>query len=70
MSGLEQARESVARARRIVVKVGTSTLTEDGQLREHAFAEIARQVSELWERGCKTALVSSGAIAVGSRELG
>ena len=34
------------------------------------FGEIARQVSELCERGCKVVLVCSGAIAVGSRELG
>jgi glutamate 5-kinase len=70
VSGTREGRDAAARARRIVVKVGSSTLTEDGQLREHAFAEIARQVSKLWERGCKTVLVSSGAIAVGSRELG
>ena len=70
MSGMEKAREVVARARRIVVKVGSSTLTEAGQLHERAFGEIARQVSELCERGRKIVLVSSGAIAVGSRELG
>ena len=70
MSGVGKSREAAARARRIVVKVGSSTLTEDGQLHERAFGEIARQVSELCERGYKMVLVSSGAIAVGSRELG
>jgi glutamate 5-kinase len=70
VSGVDKTREAAVRARRIVVKVGSSTLTEDGQLSERAFAEIARQVSELCERGCKMVLVSSGAIAVGSRELG
>jgi glutamate 5-kinase len=70
VSSVQEAREAAAHARRIVVKVGTSTLTEDGRLREHAFGEIARQVSKLCEQGRKMVLVSSGAIAVGSRELG
>jgi glutamate 5-kinase len=65
-----EARESVARARRIVVKVGSSVLTADGELRGHVFEDIARQVAELCDRGREVALVSSGAIAIGSRELG
>jgi len=70
VSGIHESRDAAMRARRIVVKVGSSTLTENGRLQEHAFGEIARQVSELCQRGCRVVLVSSGAIAVGSRELG
>jgi glutamate 5-kinase len=70
VSDVGNAREAAVQARRIVVKVGSSTLTEGGRLHEQAFGEIARQVSQLWERGCRVVLVSSGAIAVGSRELG
>jgi glutamate 5-kinase len=57
-------------ARRIVVKVGSSVLTSDGALRHEVFGQIARQVAALCDEGREIVLVSSGAIAVGSRELG
>ncbi|MCB1149166.1 MAG: glutamate 5-kinase [Chlamydiia bacterium] len=53
----------------IVVKVGTSTLTEEGNsLKRRAFAELARQIAQMMEEGHKVILVSSGATAAG-REL-
>ncbi len=62
---------AVARdARRIVVKIGSSVVTHDGALRHPLFGSIARQVSALADDGRQIVLVSSGAIAVGSRELG
>ena len=62
---------SVAKgARRIVVKVGSSVLTDRGELRPRVFTQIARQVSALREEGRDVVVVSSGAIALGSRELG
>ncbi|MGH0036168.1 MAG: glutamate 5-kinase [Myxococcota bacterium] len=62
---------SVAReARRIVVKVGSSTLTDDGSLRTRVFGSLARQVAALMEAGREVVIVSSGAISVGSRRLG
>jgi len=64
------ARHIAARARRIVVKVGTSTLTREGQLRPRKFTDLARQISELVDQGREVTLVSSGAIAAGARELG
>jgi glutamate 5-kinase len=63
-------RDAVARARRIVVKVGSSTLTRDGALRPRAFSELARQIAGLVDSRREVVLVSSGAIAAGSRELG
>jgi glutamate 5-kinase len=63
-------RASAARAKRIVVKVGSSILTRDGELRQRVFGEIARQVSALCEQGREVVVVSSGAIAIGSRRLG
>ncbi len=57
-------------ARRIVVKIGSSVLARDGELQPRVFGEISRQVSELMDQGREIAIVSSGAIAVGSRELG
>ena len=67
MSGV---RAVAADARRLVVKVGSSVLTQDGELRSRAFGEIARQVAGIRAAGREVVVVSSGAIAVGSRELG
>jgi glutamate 5-kinase len=61
---------AVSRARRIVVKVGSAVLTDDGQLRNRAFGDIARQIAVLRDEGREVVLVSSGAIAIGSRDLG
>ncbi len=58
------------RAKRIVVKVGSSVLTEDGTLRRRVFGDLARETAGLLEDKRQVVLVSSGAIALGSRELG
>ena len=51
---------------RIVVKVGTSTLTNEiGQNNLKAFDCIARVLSDIQNMGYEVILVSSGAIAVG-----
>ncbi|MEE8581552.1 MAG: glutamate 5-kinase [Myxococcota bacterium] len=63
-------RQVVKRARRIVVKIGSSTLSRNGELRPRVFTDLARQVSELIESDRQVVLVSSGSIAVGRRELG
>jgi glutamate 5-kinase len=63
-------RNAAKHAKRIVVKVGSSVLTDDGHVRTRAFSELARQISTLAEDGRKVVLVSSGAIALGSRTLG
>ena len=60
----------VPAAKRIVVKIGTSTLTRDGQLRPDKFTLLARDVSRLIETGRQVVVVSSGAIAVGAHRLG
>jgi glutamate 5-kinase len=66
----DDLRTAAAKARRIVVKIGSSVLTRDGQLQPRVFGEISRQVCELMDAGREIVIVSSGAIAVGSRELG
>lgn len=58
------------KAKRIVLKVGTSTLTRDGQLRPERFTALARDVASQLEAGRQVVLVSSGAIAVGAKKLG
>lgn len=57
-------------ARRIVVKVGGSTLTHDGKPRIRKFGQLAASISRLVDEGREIVLVSSGAIAVGSQRLG
>lgn len=55
---------------RIVVKVGTSTLTnEQGKNNLRAFDRLACVLSDLQNMGRQVILVSSGAIAVGSNKL-
>ena len=55
---------------RIVIKVGTSTLTnENGLSNLRAFDGIARLLSDLQNRGYEMVLVSSGAIASGAGKL-
>jgi len=65
-----RSREAARRARRIVVKVGSSILTNAGVLRARVFTHLARQVAELMDEGREVVVVSSGAIAIGSRALG
>jgi len=55
---------------RIVVKVGTSTLThESGALNLRSMEELIRVLSDLNGAGHEVILVSSGAIAIGSAKL-
>lgn len=64
------SRSAARRAKRVVVKVGSSILTDAGVLRRRVFADLARQVSVLLDDGREVVVVSSGAIAIGSRVLG
>ncbi len=58
-------------ARRIVVKVGSSLVTNDGRgLDEAAIGEWCRQLSLLVRGGREVIMVSSGAIAEGMKRLG
>ena len=65
------ARESVARAHRVVVKVGSSSLTRpDGGVDADRVAGIADIVADRIAAGSQVILVSSGAIATGFPMLG
>jgi glutamate 5-kinase len=58
-------------ARRIVVKVGSSLVTNEGRgLDEGAIGEWCRQLAELVRDGREVVMVSSGAIAEGMKRLG
>ena len=59
------------RIRRMVIKVGTATITEpSGRLSRERIRRLAGDVTEARERGIDVALVSSGAIAAGLERMG
>jgi glutamate 5-kinase len=61
----------MARGKRIVVKVGTSTLTaRDGRIDLEWLRELAGQVAALRADGAQVVVVSSGAIAAGVEAMG
>jgi glutamate 5-kinase len=64
--------ESLLRsARRIVIKVGTSTVTGmDSQLCQERVEPIARSIADLMKAGRQVVLVSSGAVGLGRGWLG
>jgi glutamate 5-kinase len=61
----ENPRAALRQARRIVVKIGSRAIIQPGR-----FEELARELSALAGSGCRVVLVSSGAVALGTRQLG
>jgi glutamate 5-kinase len=63
--------EALVRARRLIVKIGSALLAaESGEIRRAWLAALAEDVARCRARGQDVILVSSGAIAVGRRQLG
>ena len=61
----------LAQARRLVIKVGSSLVTNQGHGLDHdALSQWAEQITELKRRGRQVLLVSSGAVAEGMQRLG
>ncbi len=61
----------VSRYQRVVVKVGTTSLTAGGDtLHAAAMEQLANQIVELRRNGVPVVLVSSGAVAAGRERLG
>ena len=69
---LSTARDNLKHARRIVVKVGTSTLAhaDTGKLNLYRIEHLVREISDLHNAGKEIIFVSSGAIAAGMNKLG
>ena len=57
-------------ARRVVVKVGSNTLTAADGLNIDVLESLSHQISTLIDNGREVVLVSSGAMAVGIRKMG
>ncbi|MGE5380335.1 MAG: glutamate 5-kinase [Methylocystaceae bacterium] len=63
-------RQGLSQVKRLVVKVGTSTITyPGGQMNLHRLEKLARELADLHHQGCEVILVSSGAIAAGRGRL-
>jgi len=60
----------LSRAKRIVVKVGTSSITEDLVLSDRKVSKIVGQVEDLLSQGHDAIIVSSGSIGAGIKKLG
>ena len=59
------------RIKRIIVKIGSSLITDNGQgLDSAALKEWTRQMAEIKQQGYEVILVSSGAVAEGMLRLG
>ena len=66
-----RAQRTLQQARRIVVKVGSSLVTNEGRgLDATAIGEWCRQLAALRQQGREVIMVSSGAIAEGMKRLG
>ena len=63
--------DMICKAKRLIVKVGSSLVTNDGRGLDHAaIAKWAAQIAQLRALGKEVVLVSSGAIAEGMQRLG
>jgi len=59
------ARQSLRKTKRIVIKVGTTQICENGLLSETRIQALARAIWEIRERKIEALLVTSGAISAG-----
>ncbi|MGD1212025.1 MAG: glutamate 5-kinase [Candidatus Acidiferrales bacterium] len=68
---MEAEREKLRAARRLVIKVGTATVTgAEGELCLERVEPIVRSIAELMKAGRQVVLVSSGAVGLGRGWLG
>lgn len=68
---MSAAREKLKSARRIVIKVGTSTLSYGaGKLNLYRIEHLIREIADLHNAGKEIIFVSSGAIAAGIGKMG
>lgn len=63
-------RRVLARAKRIVVKVGTTQITENGQVSRPRIEALATALSDLRSRKIEVLLVTSGAVSAGIAAVG
>jgi len=69
MSQLNYKESTVARARRVVIKVGSAVLSEAGGLRLDVIERLANEVEAAIRAGKEIVIVTSGAVAAGRAKL-
>ena len=71
MKEQEHYRLAIKQKKRIVIKIGTSTLThKNGKLNLRLIDKLVMVISDLWNQDKEVLLVTSGAIGVGASRLG
>ncbi|WP_019963649.1 glutamate 5-kinase [Pannonibacter phragmitetus] len=70
MASVKQATRQLGEFKRIVVKIGSALLVENGKLRREWLEAIVDDLAALAEKGCELLVVSSGSIALGRGVLG
>ncbi len=58
-----------SKAKRIVIKIGTNTLSKDGGVDTDYVAKVAHQVDSLLKTGRQVVIITSGAIGMGAGQL-
>lgn len=70
-TGLTEQRKAILKdVKKIVVKIGSAVLTDNGILHRPAIARLADDIALLIKKGYQTVIVSSGAIASGVGKMG
>ena len=71
MNSHNNFRAAIPDKKKIIIKIGTSSLThENGKINLHFMDLLIRQISDLKNKGYQIVLVSSGAVAAGLPALG
>ena len=69
---MDEMRENLSKKQRIVVKVGSSTITHEatGNINFAKLEKLVRLLTDLHNQGKEVVLVTSGAVAVGRKSIG
>jgi len=69
---MDEMRKSLSKKQRIVVKVGSSTITHEatGNINFAKLEKLVRLLTDLHNQGKEVVLVTSGAVAVGRKSIG
>lgn len=67
---IDEQKESLRKAKRIVIKIGSNTLTNGEGLNTDVVEALGCQVDKLLSQGKEVILVSSGSVACGMKKMG
>ena len=59
-----------SKVKRVVIKIGTNTLSKDGRVDTAYVGQIAKQIAALRKADKQVIIISSGAIGMGGGRLG